>query len=369
MKEVNFNIPDHNPRVLIAPLDWGLGHATRCIPVISALIKQHCTVIVAAEGQIKILLQKEFPGLQFADVKGYRVSYSSSKLWMPATLLLQLPKIIFRIYAENRWLKRAINEYKIDAVISDNRMGLHHKKIPCVYITHQLAIKTGGSLTERIARKIHYHYINKFTVCWVPDSEGCTNLAGALSHPFKLPKAPVSYLGPLSRFEKKTEALKYDLCIILSGPEPQRTVFEKIILSDIGNMQKKTILVRGLPQETQVPVLNNSSIEIKNHLSAADLNTIILQSEMIISRCGYSTVMDLVKLQKKAILVPTPGQTEQEYLAGYLQKQKLFYSEGQENFSVQKALKKAAAFCYSTFPVCNNDYKKIVENFASGFKN
>lgn len=368
MKDANFNIPGNKPRVLIAPLDWGLGHATRCIPVISALIKQHCTVIVAAEGQVKFLLQKEFPGLQFIELKGYRVHYSRSKFWMPVKLLFQLPAIFYRIYAENRWLKKILNEHNIDAVISDNRMGLHHKKIPSVYITHQLTIKTGSKFTERIAQKIHYHYIKKFSACWVPDNEGKVNLAGALSHPDVLPKSPVSYLGPLSRFERTTAANKYDLCIILSGPEPQRTVFEKIILSDIGNVQKKIFLVRGLPQETQDLKLNNAAIEIKNHLPAKELSIIIQQSDMIISRCGYSTVMDLVKLQKKAILVPTPGQTEQEYLAGYLSEQKLFYTEAQEKFSLQSALKNAAAFNYSIFHVSNVDFNKVTDDFVAMLK-
>lgn len=361
----NFNIPDRRPRVLIAPLDWGLGHATRCIPVISTLIKQDCTVIVATEGQIKTLLQKEFPDLQFVPLTGYRVHYSRNKFWMPATLLLQSPKILYRIYAENNWLKRKVKEHQIDAVISDNRMGLHHKKITSVYITHQLTIKTGSAFTERIAQKIHYHYINKFSACWVPDNEGAVKLAGVLSHPATLPKVPVTYLGPLSRFEKKISETKYDLCIILSGPEPQRTIFEKKILADIEKMPEKICLVRGLPQETEIPLLTSPSVEIKNHLPAEEMCNIIQQSEIVISRCGYSTVMDLVKLQKKAVLVPTPGQTEQEYLAVYLREQKLFYSVDQENFSLQDALKKAETFKYSDWPTNNDDYKIVIENFVA----
>ena len=365
MIKENFNIPGHRPRVLIAPLDWGLGHATRCIPVISTLIKQHCTVIVAAEAPIKTLLQKEFPGLQFVELKGYRVRYSRSKFWMPVKLLLQLPGIIFRIYAENCWLKKVAKEYKIDAIISDNRMGLHHKKIPCVYITHQLTIKTGSAFTEKIAQKIHYHYINKFGTCWVPDNEDGVNLAGALSHPTILPNTAVTYLGPLSRFEKTTAAIKYDLCLILSGPEPQRTVFEKIIQKDIEQMQEKTLLVRGLPEEKQALVLNNPSIEIKNYLPAEELSMVIQQSNIVISRSGYSTVMDLVKLQKNAVLVPTPGQTEQEYLAEYLQDQKLFHSVEQDSFSLSEVLKKAAAFEHSDWPAGNDGYKRVVENFVA----
>lgn len=369
MKDENFNIPDNNPRVLIAPMDWGLGHATRCIPVISELIKQHCTVIVAAEGQIKTLLQKEFPDLQFIDLRGYRVKYSRQKFWMPAKLLLQLPKIIIRIYTENKWLSKTIKENKIDAVISDNRMGLYHKQIPCIYITHQLTIKTGNFFTENVVQKVHYHYINKFNGCWVPDNKGVLNLAGELSHPVSFPKVPVSYLGPLSRFENATSESKYNICIILSGPEPQRSIFEKIILSDIESMQQKIYLVRGLPQETQIPVLKNHLIEIKNHLAGDELSAIIRQSKIIISRSGYSSIMDLAKLQKKAVLVPTPGQTEQTYLSIYLQKQKLFYSVDQKNFSLPNALKKAATFDYITLPESNDEYKKVIENFVATLTN
>ena len=365
MKDENFNIPGNKPRVLIAPLDWGLGHATRCIPIISTLIKQHCTVFVAAEGQAKTLLQKEFPHLQFIELRGYRVKYSRYTWWMPVKLLLQLPKIIFRIQAENRWLKKTIKENNIDGVIADNRMGLYHKQIPCVYITHQLTIKTGVGFTESIAQKIHYHYINKFRACWVPDVEGELNLAGELSHPATLPQVPVTYIGLLSRFQKEEFQNKYDVCIILSGPEPQRTVFEKIILADIDKMHGKICLVRGLPQETKIPELNNTSIEIKNHLPADELSITIQQSKIIISRCGYSTVMDLVKLQKKAILVPTPGQTEQEYMAKYLQAQKLFYCVDQKSFSLSEVIKNDAVFENNVWPINNNDYKVVVEKFVA----
>jgi uncharacterized protein (TIGR00661 family) len=369
MKDENFNIPDEKKRVLVAPLDWGLGHATRCIPIISVLIKQHCTVFVAAEGQIKTLLQKEFPSLVFIKLKGYRVKYSNRKFWMPLKLILQLPKIVYRIYAENIWLKKSVKKYKINAIISDNRMGLYHKKIPCVYITHQLTIKTGYRFTQSIAQKIHYYFINKFNTCWVPDAEGLLNLAGDLSHPSTLPKIPVNYLGPLSRFDKIELENKYDVCIILSGPEPQRTIFEKKILAHVDNMAEKICLVRGLPYETKIPELKNTSVIIKNHLPADELSTIIQQSKLIISRCGYSTVMDLVKLQKKAILIPTPGQTEQEYLAKYLKAKKKIYTVTQKKFLLSNAINNALVFDYNTSPVNNNDYKYVVEKFVANLTN
>ncbi|MBL7700937.1 MAG: glycosyl transferase family 28 [Ferruginibacter sp.] len=374
IKGENFNIPGNpqgpmgKPCILVAPLDWGLGHATRCIPVISSLIQQNCTVIVAAEGQVKLLLQKEFPGLEYIELRGYRVKYSRYKFWMPVKLLLQLPKIMFRIYAENQWLKKAVEKNKINAVISDNRMGLFHKKIPCVYITHQLTIKTGSRFTENIAQKIHYHFINKFSACWVPDAKGELNLAGTLSHPAALPKVPVNYLGILSRFKKQDVECKYDLCIVLSGPEPQRTIFEKTILEDLKKEEGRIFFIRGLPGETEMSELKNLSIEIKNHLTADELCNIIQQSKIVISRCGYSTVMDLVKLQKKAILVPTPGQTEQEYLAEYLQKQRLFYCVDQGKFSLPEAIEKATQFEFAALPLQDDRYKNVVEKFIASLK-
>jgi len=367
MKGRNFNIQAAGPRVLVAPLDWGLGHATRCIPIIFKLLQENCEVFIAAEGAGKALLKKEFPGQQFIELKGYRISYCRNSALMPLQMLLQFPKLIYRIYAENRWLKKIVSSYKIDAVISDNRMGLYHSKIPCIYITHQLKIKTGNVVTEKIAQNIHYHFINKYSACWVPDTEGDINLAGDLSHPSILPKTPVQYIGPLSRFEKTDAIHKYELCVILSGPEPQRTIYENIILKVLENVPGKKFLLRGLPQNkvSNKPI---DDLDIADHLSANELSLVIQQSKTVISRCGYSTVMDLVKLQKKAILVPTPGQTEQEYLANYLSSKKLFYCIPQPGFHLQDALKAAAAFPYSTMPIQQDNYKKVVEDFVAGLR-
>mgnify|MGYP006333074001 CR=1 FL=1 len=362
MKAEKINNPADRLHVLVSPLDWGLGHATRCIPVIFKLLQLGCNVSIAAEGAGKILLEKEFPSLNFIELRGYRMQYSRNKFWMPVKLLIQLPKLVYRIYAENRWLKNKAEEYKFDLIISDNRLGLSHKKITCVYITHQLKIKTGNRFTENLAQKIHYHFINKYKTCWVPDADGEINLAGELSHPVGLPATPVKYIGPLSRFNKTGAEIKYDLCIILSGPEPQRSVFEKIMLKNLENYSGKAFLLRGLPGEPDIRKDLSNTLETQNHLPAAELNLIIQQSRMVICRSGYTTVMDLVKLQKKAILVPTPGQTEQEYLAEYLHKGWLFFSTTQQGFVLQNVLTKAANFNFTTENFTQNNYEKIIED-------
>ena len=357
-----FNNLSKKPRILIAPLEWGLGHATRCIPVINELINQNCDVFIAAEGATFYLLKEEFPALNFLPLMGYRMKYSRGKKILPWKILSQFPKIVFTIYKEHQWLKRMVKQNNIDVVISDNRFGMYHKKIPSVYITHQLLIKTGNTFTERIAQRIHNFFIKKYTECWVPDFE-VNGVAGQLSHPKKLPKK-IKYIGALSRFELNDAVKKYDLLISISGPEPQRTIFEDQILNDLRSYQGKILFIRGLPENNKPLTFENPSVEIKNHLSAKQLNEAILQSDMILSRCGYTTVMDLVKLQKKAILVPTPGQTEQEYLAKYLMENKIFYTISQKDFVLQKALKDVKSFSFS-HPLYNMDqYKNVIVEFV-----
>lgn len=347
MNGQNINIGTKSLRVLVAPLDWGLGHATRIITIIKILEKYDIHVLIAAEGAAATLLQTEFPHLPILPLRGYRVQYSRKKNFFFWKLFGQFPGIAASIKRENKWLKKAVEIHQIDAVISDNRFGLFHPAIPSVYITHQLFIETGKKFMNRLAQKIHYSYIRRFSECWVPDFEKGITVAGKLSHPAQLPAVPVTYIGPLSRFKKEDVTVTGKLLIILSGPEPQRSIWEKDLLEQIKNTTRNIILVRGLPgsNETLVTVKN---LEVHNHLPAAQLNKLATAADWIVCRSGYSTVMDLVAMEKKAILVPTPGQAEQEYLAGYLKEQQLFYSCSQQEFLLEQAIKEAETFPWKT---------------------
>jgi uncharacterized protein (TIGR00661 family) len=367
INEKNFNKGLFRPRVIIAPLNWGLGHATRCIPIIKEFIEQDCEVIIAADNAPFHLLKKEFPQTVFLPIHDYKIQYSDNSKWLFLELFRQFPRIVFSVWKENRWLRKIIHQYQVDAVISDNRFGFHNKNVRSVYVTHQLYIKTGSSFSERIAQKIHYHFIRKYKNCWVPDCME-NGLAGDLSHPPKLP-LNVTYIGPLSRFEKLPVVDKlYDVLIILSGPEPQRTIFEKIILAQLQAFTKKVLFIRGLPGEHASIISETASAKIVNHLSAEDLNIALQQSEIVISRSGYTTVMDLIKLGKKAILVPTPGQTEQEYLSEYLLQKKYFYSIDQNDFSLETAISRTSSFPFITPQLPFDDYKKVVSEFVLSLK-
>ena len=326
---------------------------------------QGAEVLIAAEGATRALLMNEFPNLTFLHVLGYRVKYSRKKSNLPFVLFLQIPRVLLTIMNEHRWIKRIVKKHKIDAVISDNRFGLYDPSIPCIYITHQLLIKTSNIFTEKIAQNIHYLFIKKYTECWVPDAKD-DGLAGELSHPEKLP-VHTRYIGPLSRFTFKTAVpIAYDLLITISGPEPQRTIFECIILKGLKSYKGRTLLVRGLPGVDRLPVSPGSHIEIRNHLPASEMNEAMLQSSMIISRSGYTTIMDLVKLHKQAILIPTPGQREQEFLADYVFGKKMFYSVRQEDFSLSKALQDAVDFPFNIPLYEMNEYKKVIRDFLNG---
>ena len=353
-------------KILVAPLDWGLGHATRCIPIIQKLLELDCTVVIAAEGATQSILSQAFPSLSFLPLQGYSVKYSREKNRLIFKILWQLPKIITVIIKENRWLKNIVKTQQIDAIISDNRFGLNHSTVPCVYITHQLAIQTGFKISDKLAQFIHAYFIKKYTYCWVPDFKETENFAGKLSHPKSVP-LNVFYIGGLSRFVQIRNLKKlYDIVIIISGPEPQRSIFEKLLLNQLKNFVGNVLLIRGLPgNNTAIPIALHKGLEVHSHLSATELNRVILQAQIVICRSGYTSVMDLVKLQQKTIMVATPGQTEQGYLANYLAEKKIFYSVPQEEFDLQKALAVAADFPYR-FPVVDMEqYKKQVEQFVS----
>ena len=351
-------------KILIAPLDWGLGHATRCISLIKYLQQIGCEVIVASYGDQLILMQQEFPGINTIRLKGYNVYYSKFKRWLPLKILLQSPKLLLSIYREHKWLQKIIRDFEIDTVISDNRYGLYTKQIPCIFITHQLRIKVGNTWLESFIQKINYSYINHYNECWVPDFEGKLNIAGMLSHPSKVPSVPVNYIGFLSRFIPEQNLEKnYDYLFILSGPEPQRTIFEKKILEVLPKLSGRIIIVRGKPGAQRIPPVPGNCA-IANHLATKEFQQVFSMSEFIISRSGYTTIMEVLSLQKKSILIPTPGQTEQEYLAQHLMQQHWCYSCDQSD-DLLLHIHKAEAFQF-IFPPLNGSSLHIV---ADGFFN
>ncbi|TDN95251.1 uncharacterized protein (TIGR00661 family) [Salegentibacter sp. 24] len=298
-------------RILVAVLNWGLGHATRCIPIINELQKNDFEVLIASDGSALELLKKEFPSMENFILPSYHISYSKSGSSFKWKLIAESPRIFKAIKQEKKIIESLVKEYHINGIISDNRPGCRYKHIKCAFITHQFNVLSGN--TTYLSSKLHQKYISNFDECWIPDVAGIHNLSGVMGHMKEMPKN-VKYIGPLSRFHKLPQKTKYKYAIILSGPEPQRTILEEKLLVAFEKSDKKIIFIRGVIDDT-VNSSVNKNIVIKNYLTSKELERAILSSEIVICRSGYSSIMDLAKLEKKVFFIPTPGQFEQEYLA------------------------------------------------------
>jgi len=305
-------------KILICPLNWGLGHATRCVPVIRKLMADGHEPVLVSDGYPLEFLRQEFPTLRFIEYSSYPVYYAAGKSQVVA-MIYAIPKILKGILNEHSWLQKLLQTEHFDQVISDNRFGLWNKRVHSIYITHQLMVKMPSSLKflEPLVHLIHATFINRYNECWIPDTAENNGLSGDLAHKYPLP-LHASFIGPLSRFQgmgNYQPDTRYTVVAVVSGVEPQRTIFEKYLMDRFKNAGHKTLIVAGQPSFEKT-VKHTNNITLVSHLPDSELVAVLLGATKIISRSGYSTIMDLQALNclHKAEFIPTPGQTEQEYL-------------------------------------------------------
>jgi UDP:flavonoid glycosyltransferase YjiC (YdhE family) len=358
-------IAQNRRKVIFGALDWGLGHATRSIPILRYIQQKGGQISIAASGPTAELLKNELPEAEFLDLPGYGITYPGQGGSFRSHIFRQIPKIRRAIRDEGNWLRRAQEKGRWDLIISDNRYGFRHPGVPSIFITHQLAPISGmGSLADALFRRTLYHYINRFTEVWVPDMEKEPSLAGQLSHPDSLPKIPVRYIGLLSRLDPAPTAPGPDLLILLSGPEPQRTILEKIILEQWNQVPGSKIMVRGRPEDNS-SAPSPSGGKLINHLPAHELAQMIAGAGTIVCRPGYSSLMDLLRMNKRAILIPTPGQTEQELLAQRFDHQKGFIKSDQDALDLGRLVPFKSMFNPADFgQEAFDQFKKAVDAFV-----
>lgn len=318
--------------ILVAPLNWGFGHATRCIPIINALIENDFKVLIGSDGDALRLLKQEFPKLNTIVLPSYKINYPENGKHFKKNMLLKLPQIYKAVKKEKKIINKLIKEKSIDGIISDNRLGVRNKNVTSVYLTHQLTVLSNS--TTWISSSIHQYFIKKFDECWVPDYKDNPTLSGKLGRSTKL-KNLITYINPLSRMRSYKTVIENDILIILSGPEPQRTLLEKLLLDKFIDSNKRVLIVCGVIEDQQC-FYNIGSIKLVNYLTTIDLENAINRSKLIICRSGYTSIMDLSLLNKKTFFIPTPGQFEQEYLAKRLHQQFRIPSCSQEDFDLSK---------------------------------
>ena len=310
-------------KYLVAPLNWGLGHASRCVPLVRRFLDEGHEVILGGDGESLMLLRKHFPKLRYVYLAPLNLRYSKGKRQVFA-MLCALPQLISWAFKDHVLLKAVLREEHFDKVISDNRFGLYCKDVNCVYMTHQLHIKLpkGWHWAEPLAERLHARIYRHFDEVWVPDfEEKEKSLAGELSH---INNARVKYLGPLSRLTPTDKTDAYDVVAVLSGLEPHRTLLEQEIVTRFAGKKETVLIVEGLLNKPNTRI-RRGNITIVPYLNDDELTAALLGAKQIIARSGYSTIMDLHALgfvkskienrKSKIELIPTPGQPEQEYLA------------------------------------------------------
>ncbi len=354
-------------KILICPMDWGLGHATRMVPVIELLKEKDVEIILGADNRPYEFLKHRFPDLPVIRFEGY-VPHYPKKSAMALKMLSDMPEMMRRADEAHAFLEKFVKKNNIDIVISDNRYELWTKYARTVFVTHQIEIQTGnyGKITKMAIKQLVSGFIKKFDELWIPDFEGDINLSGKLSHVNKYPLKNRHFIGPLSRFgfvNPKNIDKKPDVLIMLSGPEPQRSILEVKLKDQAFHTGLNTVILQGRPEDEYYEKMGN--VEVFSHLPDEEVAGYINNADIVISRPGYSTVMDLAWFGAKAVFIPTPGQTEQKYLAEYLKKKGYYYYQNQNDFDLEQAI--AESVNYSGV-LLKNDYiilKKRIENLIN----
>ncbi|MCO6461225.1 MAG: hypothetical protein J5I59_07470 [Saprospiraceae bacterium] len=313
--------------ILVCPLNWGLGHASRCVTVINALLQRGHSVYLASDGNALELLKNEFPDLPFLNLPGYKITYSRRNLlW---AVMFRLPSMIKAIVKEKKIVADYVRLHHIDYIISDNRFGCLSRLSENIFITHQLYIPLKNKIFNFFANVINRWMIRRFDRVWVPDEAPPNHICGKMSAPTAFPHT--SYLGILSRLKAVEMRHRQTIIAILSGPEPQRSQLEEILLNQAAISPHTMLLVRGLPEASLTPP-TPPHIQCVNFMNTDQLNKAIGESKVIIARSGYTTIMDLLAIGRKGILIPTPGQPEQEYLGERLKQSNQFIVCHQDKF-------------------------------------
>jgi len=317
-----------NKKIIIAPLNWGLGRASRCVPIINALLQNNFTPIIASDGAALEFLKQEFPNLEHLLLPTYAISYTRN---LRLGLLFQIPHILKAVRNEKKAIHHFIEANKdVVGIISDNRFGVRSKLVPSVYMTHQVKVLSGK--TTFLTSYFHQKIIKKFDECWIPDNEN-SQLSGKLSVTKRNIKT--KFIGVLSRFKKEVLKEEIDVLVILSGPEPNRTFLEKKLISEFKNDSRNIVFVLG-KVESEPKNWTSENIIFYNYLLSHELQKTINSSKIIVCRSGYSSIMDLAVLKKKVFLIPTETQHEQEYLADFLEENRFAPFSKTVDFSKDK---------------------------------
>jgi predicted glycosyltransferase len=347
-------------RILVAPLDWGLGHAARCVPIVHRLLERGAQPIIGADKGPLALLRAEFPALEQVRIPGVEVRYSSggNQLWSMAR---QFPAMVRSVQAERALFDRLRGPLRLDAVISDQRFGLRSANLPSVLITHQVFPFT--PFAQAALRKLNLRHLARFDRCWVMDEPEAPGLAGELSHGPLMPRH-ARYIGVVSRMAGASPAQqRYGMVAVISGPEPQRTLLEQRLLEQLPRIPGVHLLVLGQPHAPRSERIGG--VDVRSHLTGQALAAAMAGARLIVSRSGYTTLMDLAALGRSALIIPTPGQEEQEYLGRLHARTGRFIVQPQQGLDLARAWQQSDGLRDSAPPPNTDLLERALDDLAA----
>ena len=339
------NPPPSQKRILYAVLNWGLGHAVHSVQMIRSLSENN-EVILAATGRALAFLKDEFPHLQSINLPDYTIQYASKQRFLVVRLILQVPAMLVSLLREHWQTEKIVRERDVDLIISDNRYGVYSRNVPSFFITHQLRFKLPRTIRkfEVISEWFNRWYFRKYTGVLVLDEQGKENMTGDLAHSGKICRHPkLTYIGLWSTVHKENVLQDIDVLAVISGPEPHREIFGKKVIEQMKNMPGNKVVILGKPEDTGKDY-SYPGLQVYSFKNRKEVNALLNRAKIVVCRSGYSSTMDLVSLKKPALMVPTPGQTEQEYQAEYYRDKGYFYMVSQEEMNLSVDLKTAKKF-------------------------
>jgi uncharacterized protein (TIGR00661 family) len=350
-------------KIIYGVCSWGLGHATRSLPVIRKLIEEKNELTIVSHGRSLELLKKELgKNLKYYDIPDYPMLLSENSRQFLAKSVVYWPSFIKRMESELQSLKKILDKNKYDRIISDSRYGFYSRSIPSFFISHQIRIMNPLRINmfERGSEIFNLFFFKRYAGVIIPDYKE-DNLSGDLSHNLRrIDENKINYVGVLSDFKKKKAKKDIDYFMSISGPEPQRTMLEKKLFSQVDELKGKIIITLGKTEKKDR--LNKKNIETYSFLPKEKRENFLNRTKLVISRSGYSTIMDLAVIGTKALMVPTPGQIEQEYLGQYHNKKGTFFSVSQNKMDLKRDIETANK---RTGIKRKCDVKKSVENLIN----
>jgi len=350
-------------KIIYGVCSWGLGHATRSLPVIRKLIEENNELTIISNDRSLELLKKELGNnLEYYDIPDYPMLLSENSRQFMAKSFVYWPMFIKRMESGLQKLKKILEKRKCDKIISDGRYDIYSRKIPSFFISHQIRIMNPLRIKmfERGSEIFNLFFFKRFAAVLVPDYKE-DDLSGDLSHNLhRIDENKLYYVGILSDFKKKKTNKNIDYLISLSGPEPQRTLLENKLLSQIDNLSGEIVVTLGKIEKQDN--FNKKNIQTYSFLTKGERIDFLNRTKLVISRSGYSTIMDLAVIGIKALMVPTPGQVEQEYLGQYHNKKGTFYSVSQNEINLKKDIELAKK---TTGIKRKCDVNKTVENIMN----